>query len=386
MSGYDMIEAALQRAAELAPDDRRLRATLLGRASTSRSRRALLIVGGTLVAGAAATVVAVPLLSRGPRRGPATNHTIYPTGSAAGTGNSRAVMALRPGWLPDEVGEYTRTASLGSPEFSQMRAWKTEDFDPTRNKGRSVTLMVRPRRVAGWPGNGDPGVGSTPVEPGNSATPPVSVPPGDRFDNPANTSINGAKGWKDEPDGPGPRDKATVDWLLADDLIATIEILGVPDADTAVLRMANSVIVDGISVCEAPLRFGWLPSELPGDWLEVGAYTMSHDGTPVYSIRLDRTGTSGLQHSVTVVVGPHVYSSGGQRVTVRGQRGFCTYSENTFDNTATSQIVVQLDDGRWLNADIRGLDIARHHRDDAIHIVDDLWIGPDPKATWFGTR
>jgi len=338
---HDQISAALQRAAELAPDGRRIEAELAGRTRRYRQRRTLLIAASA-AAGVGAVAAVVPEIIRNLGGSLPTDYPMVPVPTS---GPFQVPMLLRPSWLPTTMQETKRTASLGEPHPVQSRAWRVPGGT---DASLTVALDLQPSGLF-----------------------PIRIT--------GHRTVNGHKiAISDEQTG-----AVTAQIPLAKGMVANVEVSGSrDDADTAA-RIADALTADGQAVCVVTLRFGWLPPELPDDKMTIGA--LREPGALHQVITVGSVDASTDAPSATAEVGATKTavsdSPGGtpQPVTVRGRPGTCTYSVDA--GQAFGEVVVELADSRWLAVRAEGPN-AQVTRPVLLRMAEELTIGPEPTIDW----
>ena len=234
----DLLRQALRQQAERAVDPDRVRAALPARAARRIRRRYGSLAGG-LVAAAALTAFAVPVLSlddAGSGRGadgiaapgPPPASASAPT--APGMPDAVA-MRYKPTWLPAGLRERARQLAVGpgNPYDGPVRIWKRAGAPAGFDTGGSRLEFAA---IGLKDGNDQFGDEGTAVD------------------------INGRPGrlaGADSSDG-----KAYVHWLIDPQTVVFIHNVGLDLTRDDLLRIARSVRPDPATVA-MPLRFGWLP-------------------------------------------------------------------------------------------------------------------------------
>ncbi len=337
-----------------------------------RQRRALLTAGVVGAAMMAAGVPAALWLRRGTGERPPDLGNLPPPSPQppAVGGNLRVPMRLRPTWLPEGLAEAWREVQIGD-SVSQGRLWASAEFirasieGSLERAGQAPRISLELRRPVApvwpspWPSESPP-----PTEPFN--------PLGGR----ANVTIGDRPGRLEGPPGA----PIKLDWLLDDGFVATVNSAATPDSVDIALRVARSVVPDTTAACETSLRFGWLPAGArPGEmrvtvygW--VGQWSQTID---VSNVELGMPGVRAMFGTrIDLVGGP----GEGQPATLRGRPG------RIRSTGSYGEAVVDLHGGRWLRV------LAYTSRDPAelaataLHVADDLHIGPDPYLGWIGHR
>jgi hypothetical protein len=236
-STEDLLRQAMQRQAERAPDPDRVRAALPQRAAR-RTRRRYGSVAGGLVAAAALTAFAVPVLAfddapTGGGAGPGAPAS--PSASAdAGVPPAPAAVDLRyrPTWLPAGLTERSRTVPIG----------------PGNGYDGPVRIWKRANAAAGFD------MGGSRLEFGVVAARNGTDP----FDDGGEVvDVNGRQGrLSGTVAGDG---KSSVHWLIDPQTVIFIHNVEAGVSDTDLLKIARSVQADTGQV-PVPMRFGWLPT------------------------------------------------------------------------------------------------------------------------------
>jgi len=239
----DLLRQALRRQAERAVDPDRVRAALPARAARRTRRRYGSLAGG-LVAAAALTAFAVPVLSlddAGPGGGagrgtdglaaPGSPSVSAPAAAPARDMPDAVAMRYKPTWLPAGLRERARQLAVGpgNPYDGPVRIWKRAGAPAGFDTGGSRLEFAAIGLKDGKDQFGDEG---TPVD------------------------INGRPGrlaGADSSDG-----KAYVHWLIEPQTVVFIHNVGLALTTDDLLRIARSVQPDPATVA-MPLRFGWLP-------------------------------------------------------------------------------------------------------------------------------
>jgi hypothetical protein len=233
-STEDLLRRALQRQADRAPDPDRVRAGLPRRA-VRRTRRRYGSMAAGLVAAAALTAFAVPVLALDDAPAPSGAGVGAPgaSSSSAPTGPvAPAAVDLRykPTWLPAGLTERSRTVPLGSGfgYDGPVRVWKRADTDKGFDMGGSRLEFAVVATQNGV----------------------------DRFDDGGQpVDINGRQG---RMSGGAQYGKTSLHWVMDPETVIFIHNIGTV-SETDLLRIARSVQPDQGQV-PVPMRFGWLPA------------------------------------------------------------------------------------------------------------------------------
>jgi hypothetical protein len=342
---HDQISAALQRAAELAPDGRRIQAELDARVRRYRQRRALL-VAATAAAGAGVVAATVPTILR-TLSGPLPSD--YPMVPVPRSGPFRVPMLLRPGWLPTTMVETNRIATLGERQPSQTRLWRIPNGTAT---SLSVRLDLHPAALS-----------------------PIRVT--------GHQTVNGHR----IPISADQTGAVIAQIALAQRMIANVAVSGSSDDAHTAARIADSLAADGSAICAVSLRLAWLPPGMPGDQMTIGVYVEPGTGALHQLVLLGSADApTDVPSASAEIGGSKALVSGTQQgtpqpVTVRGRPGTCTYEVDS--GKAFGRVVVELADGRWLAVGASGPS-AQVTRPVLLRMVAELVIGPDPAINWGG--
>jgi hypothetical protein len=340
MTSETDVRQALERIAGAAGEPDRLRAQVTARIRTHRQRRALLISAGSAVGAAAVGVPAFLWLHREPRSFPVGEGTSVP-------------LHVRPTWLPDGVLSYSRQVAhpsaipesqfFGSPEAIAARPGSTGAGSLT---GQSLSVGV---------------VDTTTLDP--------SSQPGVLVEEP-NTDVNGVPAFIGA--GSGVADVEQVTWRLADGLVGSVTGFGwATQTREIVLRVARGLVSDGLTSAAVAMRFGAVLPSVPNE-----PEGVSVSGSPAAWIQTLQKGL------VTAQLTPADPNRGAfsERVTARGRPG--TLSRAGAYQPA--QLLVHLDDGRWLYLLYQPFSSDADGGDEIIQIAETMVIGPNPDLNWLG--
>lgn len=360
----DKIREALLAIADRAPHPVRVSAGLADRRRAHRQRRALLVAGatGAVAVTAGGAVALTRLAERRPNTGivppggatpsPSASPTSPPPGTlptpspepAPRGGNTFVPMKYRPTWLPEGLGELERSVTVsGGDPYNQRRMWQA---GASGANAYLDTASTKPQSLKGWK--------------------PVTV--------------QGNRGWTDTDQGPTYRG-ASVIWQDDAGVWFSVLLNTGPDDDARemAMRIAESVVPDGVAGCEVFLSFGWLPDRLRGGVQQLGYST----GVGAWSADFFTGDHDGIE--VGVWIGPEVdLVAPSQPVTVRGRRG----KKASFTYAGGGK-----NDGGKVFVDLGpvGLSLSSFSKspvslDDLVRIADDMRIGPDPYLGWSGQR
>jgi hypothetical protein len=357
MTVDDDIRAAFETLADCAPHPARVLQGLARAAQVHRQRRALLLAGGAAaVVGGTIAATRGLFVGTGPSPDVPTTPTPTPTPT---TGNPRVPMRYRPAYLPEGVHEVWRATGL-SADSVQVRFWS----DKVGREPSTRQVQLAHTRVAPWTNASDP----TAAE-----TEPVRIGDAD------------GRVW-------GGATRASVGWPLPDGWFLEILVMQPDDSVGTALLIARSVVPDGVASLEFPLEFRWYPTEAPMSqfyWCSPvygpNMLSLAIEGVTVASVRLER-GMSGLPGSP-------------QAVTVRGLTGSWSRDDQSVS------FALPLPDGRaisvWFgrgrvegNGNF-GLDPSQPYTgpaefplsdEDALRVVEELWVGPEPANEWYLSR
>jgi hypothetical protein len=333
MTSETDVRQAFERIAGAAADPDRLRAKVTARIRTHRQRRALLISAGTAVGAAAVGVPAFLWLGREPKT--------YPVGEGISL-----PLHVRPTWIPDGTVAHSRAVNHVSP------LWESQLFATPGFDSNPQTVVV--------PGS----VGVLIYVEDLSGAQPLGGAP--------STDVNGSPAVVAST-----RESTTsVQWTLADGLIATVSAIAAIDPDARLqmaLRVARGLVTDGLTSVAIALRFA--------DMDDPAFTTVEVGGTPdnwrqqLVSPRASATLTS-----------TRPQGGDGEPATIRGRSGTVAAGGQVGHDTGLTtppQLRVQLDDGRWLW--VQAVDLSdTGGRDLVIEIAETMTIGPNPDLSWLG--
>jgi hypothetical protein len=346
MTQDEEIRAAFARLADRAPQPGGVQARLHRAVRVQRQRRALLVAGGVAVgAGVVGGVFTVgrDLLVRDEYGAdvPTSGNLPDPVAWPPEAGNSVVPLRYRPTWLPDGFVEFERATTLetGPDQLRQRRAWYPEGTSPNVPVDTPhIVLDLVPAtywEIADW---------RSPVR------------------------VNGALG--------GLGSEASIPVLLwdsGDGLNLGLSVSGFPDNRATALKIARSVVADGVSTVEVALAFGWRP-EVPGGVLE---YETGPGGSSISVVANQR---EVLNVTIDRQVSDDAYETG--PVPLRGGTGRWYTGGDAIIAWLT------LPDGRLLQAtaDRAPADGVFVTEDDMRRMIDEVRIGPRAANHWIGAR
>jgi hypothetical protein len=371
MTADPNLRQALQNIAARAPEPSALQARLADRIRTHRQRRTILATAAWLGAAAAAGVPTALTL----RRRPAPPTGPDPTTSPPYATPTRAPLGLRATWIPDDLVAQARGGATDGLDSEQR--WST----PHNNQLRLLSIVPPP------PGLTLSARRFPPTAPQRSSSPyfPLPAKP--------NTTVGGRPAVSIHP--------AVLQWVIADDVLATVEAAQPTNVYPDLHRIAESTVYDDRAVAEVAMRAGWLP-------------TVNYAGRTVSPQQLQPrisvwgTGPDWVQEIVTygVAFGPiavvrlaHISSGVDifsvfdesairlpfEETTLRGRPGRVRYIHAGSGVETQFEALFDLPDGRI--AQVKSyfpFDDPDTLRANTIRIAEELSIGPNPDLDWLG--